>query len=180
MAVYLTSGELGLKHLAREAAWRIREKEAQRAARILGVAEVKFLRGPDWSVVDERKRLAKELGGILESALPDLIYLPHPQEWHPDHKAASGILCAALRRADIKTPTLLGYEVWTPLTEYDQVADISDVFPRKRRALRAHRSQLAEFDYVRAVRGLNEFRGALAGKCRFAEVFQTLNLNQDA
>jgi hypothetical protein len=48
--------------------------------------------------------------------------------------------------------------------------------PKKLRALRAHQSQLNEFDYVRAVRGLNQFRGELAAKCRYAEVFQTISL----
>ena len=176
VAVYLTSGELGLKRLAREEAWRIREREAQRAARILRILEVKFLRGPDWSVADKRKQLSKEVSVIVERELPDLIYLPHPGEWHPDHKAALPILRLALAKSGCKPPALRGYEVWTPLTEYDHVEDISRVFPRKLSALRAHRSQLAEFDYVRAVRGLNGFRGALAGKCRFAEVFQTLNV----
>jgi LmbE family N-acetylglucosaminyl deacetylase len=56
------------------------------------------------------------------------------------------------------------------------VEDITGVLSRKLRALRAHRSQLGEFDYVKAVSGLNQFRGALAGRCRFAEVFQTLSI----
>jgi hypothetical protein len=47
---------------------------------------------------------------------------------------------------------------------------------RKLRALRAHKSQLQEFDYVRAVSGLNQFRGALAARCPFAEVFQSVDL----
>ena len=47
---------------------------------------------------------------------------------------------------------------------------------RKLRAVRAYRSQLGELDYLAAVRGLNQYRGALAGKCRYAEVFQNLEL----
>ena len=72
------------------------------------------------------------------------------------------------------------YEVWAPLSEFDHVEDISRVMPRKLRALRAHSSQLKEFDYERAVRGLNQFRGALAAKCRYAEVFQTTSLGKGA
>jgi len=75
---------------------------------------------------------------------------------------------------EFKKPTLRGYEVWTPLAEFDQVTDISQVMSRKLRALRAHASQFAEFDYAHAVRGLNQYRGALGGKCAYAEVFQTL------
>jgi hypothetical protein len=43
--------------------------------------------------------------------------------------------------------------------------------PRKLKALRAHRSQLHDFDYVRAITGLNQYRGVVTAKCRFAEVF---------
>jgi LmbE family N-acetylglucosaminyl deacetylase len=68
------------------------------------------------------------------------------------------------------------YEVWTPLVAHDHIEDITRVMPRKLRALRAHGSQLGEFNYERAVRGLNTFRGELAAKCRYAEVFQTVTL----
>src|SRR5438093_1072629 len=50
VAVFLTSGELGLKHFPCEKAWQIREREARAAAKILGLAEIFFLRQPDWSV----------------------------------------------------------------------------------------------------------------------------------
>lgn len=180
VAVFLTSGELGLKQLTREEAWRVREGEARKAAKILGLAQVNFLRASDWSAGNDAKRLAKELRSLFQREAPELIYLPHPREGHPDHKATLRIVRTALRGSGIKTPTLRGYEVWTPLPEHDHVEDITALMPRKLRALRAHRSQLGEFDYVRAARGLNEYRGALAGKCRFAEVFQTLSLKSRA
>jgi N-acetylglucosamine malate deacetylase 1 len=110
----------------------------------------------------------------LKREMPEMIYLPHPLEWHPDHQAAWPIVQAALRQCRMAGIELRGYEVWTPLSLYDHVENISAVMPRKLRAVRAHRSQLAEFNYTRAVRGLNEYRGELAGRCRYAEVFQTL------
>lgn len=173
-AVFLTSGELGLKHLAREEAWRVREGEARAAARILGLESVEFLRGPDWGLAGAQSRLAPTLREILQRASPDMIYLPHPRDWHPDHQATLPLLRRALTRSKRKAPELRAYEVWTPLTEFDQVVDISAVMPRKLRALRAHRSQLGEFDYARAIRGLNQYRGALAARRPYAEVFQTL------
>lgn len=179
VVVYLTSGELGLKHLPREKAWRIREREARAAANLLGVTEVVFMRGPDWRVGDEASKWAGALSAIFKREMPELIYLPHPLEWHPDHQAALPIVNAALTQSEIPAPTLRGYEVWTPLSEYDHVEDIGAMMPRKMRALRAHRSQLKEFDYERAVRGLNQYRGALAAKCRYAEVFQALDVKPD-
>ena len=85
-----------------------------------------------------------------------------------------------MKSSGLRAPALRAYEVWTPLAKFDEVQDITAVMSRKLRALRAHRSQLDEFDYVRAVRGLNEFRGELAGKCGYAEVFQTLGFNPTA
>ena len=122
-------------------------------------------------------RAAVALAPVLKREKPQLIYLPHPGEWHPDHRAALRIVRRAVARGKSGAPALRAYEVWTPLAEFGPVEDISAVMPRKLRALRAHRSQLKEFDYASAVRGLNQFRGALAGKCRFAEVFQTFVLS---
>ncbi len=173
--VFLTSGELGLRHLPKQKAWRIREAEARRAAKILGLARLHFLRQPDWMLADRAAATAKLLRLVLETARPRVVYLPHPDDGHPDHQIALPILRAALRRCRNLKPELLAYEIWTPLTAHDVVVDISRVMARKLRALRAHRSQLGEFDYMKAVAGLNQFRGTLAGKCRFAEVFQNLS-----
>lgn len=173
-AVFLTSGELGLKKLAREKAWQIREPEARRAARILGIGNVIFLRQPDWMLGECLEEVARALRRVLETEQPDLIYVPHPQDQHPDHKAALPILRLALRGGTMAQPEIRSYEVWTPLAEFDLVEDITAVMARKLRALRAHDSQLREFDYLRAVRGLNAFRGELAGHVRYAEVFQSI------
>jgi LmbE family N-acetylglucosaminyl deacetylase len=177
VAIFLTSGELGLKHLARESAWQIRETEAKKCAKILGIAAIHFLRLPDWTAGDHIKDGGARLVPILKQEQPEIIYLPHPQEWHPDHQAALTILKAARRSGrGFRSPQGRGYEVWTPITRYEHVENITAEFPSKVRALRAYRSQLDGFDYERAVRGLNQFRGALAGRCRFAEVFQQIPL----
>jgi N-acetylglucosamine malate deacetylase 1 len=176
--VFLTSGELGLKHLPREQAWTTREAEARKAAKILGLAKLHFLRQPDWMLGDHAAAAARALQPVLKKVRPDVIYLPHPNDGHPDHQATLPILQAALKGGHGRKPELLAYEIWTPLAAHDFTLDISRVMPRKLRALRAHRSQLGEFDYVKAVTGLNQFRGALAGKCHFAEVFQTLSIER--
>ena len=62
VAVFLTSGELGLEHLPREEAWRVREGEAEAAAEILEHrAELRIVR-----VIDGREEVVLEL--ILEPA----------------------------------------------------------------------------------------------------------------
>jgi N-acetylglucosamine malate deacetylase 1 len=177
-AVFLTSGELGLKRLPREEAWKIRETEARKAGKILGLAELFFLRYPDWFLGQNKAQAAKLLRPILKQVVPETIYLPHPNEWHPDHQAAMPILKAALKRSGVKVPTLRGYEVWTPMSHYDDVEDISAVMSRKLRAVRAHRSQVKDFKYGCAIAGLNQYRGEMAAKTRYAEVFQTLSVEK--
>ena len=175
VAVFLTSGELGLKNLSREKAWSIREREARSAAKILGLADTIFLRGPDWTLGDDMAGIAAQLKPVLEREKPGLIYLPHPREWHPDHAASLRIARLAMNRWKFSAPELRGYEVWTPLQQFDRVEDITPVMTRKLRALRAHRSQVKQIDYDRAVRGLNSYRGALSARTRFAEVFQVIS-----
>lgn len=174
--VFLTSGELGLKQLPRDKAWALREKEARAAAKILGLAKVEFLRQPDWMLGDHLKAAARALRTVLLAEQPQLVYVPHQNEWHPDHQAALPVLRLAARSWRGASPEVRAYEVWTPLAAHDHVEDISHVMRRKLEALRAHRSQLKQFNYERAVRGLNAFRGELAAKCRYAEVFQTVAL----
>ena len=89
---FLTSGELGLKHLSREEAWRVREAEAEAAAAVLGVARLVFLRGPDWVVGNHVADVAAGLGPVLEQEAPSLVYLPHAGDDHPDHRAALPVL----------------------------------------------------------------------------------------
>ncbi len=174
--VYLTSGELGLKSVPRETAWGIRETEARVAAKILGIRKQYFLRQPDWFVNKHVTAVARALAPILEKEHPDLVYLPHENEWHPDHQIALRILRLALR-PHASTPSIRCYELWTPLREYDYVENITAFMPRKIKAIRAHRSQLKEIAYDRAIRGLNEYRGTLGNKARYAEVFQDMPCN---
>lgn len=175
-AVFLTSGELGLKQLPREKARRIREAEARKSAAILGLAGLAFLRLPDWFVGERLRAAAPKLRAVLRRERPELVYLPHPGEWHPDHQAALPLVRAALRGLRGLQPTLRGYEIWTPLGAHDHVEDISRVMRRKLKAVRAHRSQVEDWDYLRGITGLNQYRGVIAGRCRYAEVFLTLPL----
>lgn len=174
--VFLTSGELGLQRLPREQAWKTRETEANKAGKILGIASADFLRLPDGSVGDHITNGAKLLRRILKREKPDLIYLPHAQEWHSDHKAALPIVRAAIRRGGIPAPTIRAYEVWTPISEPHHVENITQMMPRKLRAVRAHRSQFSEIDYARAVKGLNQYRGEMSARFRYAEVFRKIDL----
>jgi len=65
---------------------------------------------------------------ILQREKPEVLYLTHERDFHPDHRATVSIVQAAVRAAgNQQEPTLLSYEVLTPLTEFDRAEDISPV-----------------------------------------------------
>lgn len=165
---FLTSGELSDKERPPEEVKAEREREAQAAAGVLGGCELEFLRLPDWGIEHELPRGCVELRRIVERMAPDRVYVPHGDEWHPDHRAAFVITTRVTRHL---ATDVLAYEVWTPLREYSVVEDITQQMARKLEALRRYRSQLRDFDYVRAADGLNRYRGALAARSDYAEVF---------
>ena len=174
-AVFLTSGERGLTDVPEEDARRMRELESQEAAGILGISSVTFLRRPDQQLEQDTLQAAEALKPILEQEKPEVIYLPHERDFHRDHRASVSIVQTAVRSSGIATPALLSYEVLTPLTEYDRAEDISPVIRRKLKAVCAHRSQVRQFRYDRALIAMNRFRGVVAGAGRYAEVFRFAN-----
>lgn len=170
--VFLTSGEFALSNLPREEAWAIRESEAKEAARILGIPDVTFLRRPDHYLENGIAEAAVELTPLLLRQQPQLIYMPHGSDGHPDHRACRPIVLAALSASAISPPELLGYEVWTPVSEFDRAEDISPTMERKLQAVRAHRSQLKQIRYDQGVAALNQYRGIMTQAGDYVEVFQ--------
>jgi len=171
---FLTSGEHGMVGVSEKSVRSIREAEAKEAAQVLKVNGIDFLRLPDYGVSENIEAGAEALRRVLERHPPDLIYLPHPGESHPDHKAALLLVRTALTLAlaPVGSPELRGYEVWSPLLRHDWTEDISQVMPHKLRAVRCYRSQLQQLRYDRAIRGLNVYRGITVAGSDYAEVFQ--------
>lgn len=172
--VFLTSGERGMTGLSDQAARSIREAEAEEAGRILGVGRIDFLRLPDLGLDRQIQPGSRQLRAILEAHPSDFIYLPHPEESHPDHEATLPIVREVLARLTDRSalPELRAYEVWSPMTRFDWVEDISQTMRQKLLAVRRYKSQLAVFRYDHAVRGLNRYRGILAGGSSYAEAFR--------
>jgi LmbE family N-acetylglucosaminyl deacetylase len=175
--VFLTSGEHGLNGVPEETVHSIREAEARKAGEVLGVHGLHFLRLPDLGISDYLEPGAEKLRAVLKLLRPDLIYLPHPEAAHPDHAAALPLVRAALVRlaGGAALPELRAYEVWSPMTHYGWVEDISAVMGQKLRAVPCYPSQLQPFRYDRAVRGLNQYRGVMGAGSRYAEAFTYLD-----
>jgi N-acetylglucosamine malate deacetylase 1 len=128
-----------------------REREAERAAEILGVAVRRNAGLPDGALtnsVEARYRVA----GILRELRPDTLVLMWPEGRHPDHRAASQLghdaaFVAGLRRAPVdgdpfrprKIVYAMSYREHAPKPTF--VVDISAQMERKLDAIFAYGSQ---------------------------------------
>lgn len=168
---FLTSGELALKDRPADEVRDLREREAVHAAAVLGVEDHLFLRLPDYGLGDDLDGGAAALAEVVKRFVPERIYVPHAEEWHPDHRAALAITSRVALAQGLPVTALFTYEVWTPMAEFDEVEDITGQMARKLEAIGCYASQLETFDYIRAATGLSQYRGALAARTDYAEVF---------
>lgn len=177
--VFLTSGEKGGHGLTPAETRRIREQEARRAAKILGLTQLEFWGEPD-GALRATSALTQRLQQKLRKFRPDFIYLPHDYEMHRDHRATVRLLRGALAGTGSRgrSAAIRMFEVWTPLQRLDEIVDISPFVRKKAAAIRAYRSQCDVLAFDDAILGLNRYRGEMHSwpGGDYAEVFTLLRL----
>jgi N-acetylglucosamine malate deacetylase 1 len=168
--VYVTDGRMGSKALARASGVQLqqgvaelvatRRREAELAMQDLGIRDGVFLDAEETTLL-QHPELVYKLRDILRSRSPDVVYLPHFLEEHPDHRAMTALLAGAVAGTGISGLSFdcCGYEVWTPLFP-NYLVDISDVVELKKQALAHYQSQLADTDYIHTAIGLNAYRSS--------------------
>lgn len=168
-AVFLTSGENGGHGVPPSEAGPQREKEAARAAEILGIEQLDFWRYSD-GAMKATASVVQRLQDLLRSWRPTVVYAPHPGEMHVDHRAAARVTLRACRGLGLETRL---FEVWTPLQRMDEIVDITATVEQKLDAIRAYESQCAVLPFDEAFRGLARYRGELFSwpDGSYAEVF---------
>ena len=179
LVVFLTSGEKGGHGRSLEETCRLREQEAKEASRILGIADLEFWRQPD-GALRAGTSLVKRLQKKIREWSPDILYVTHDREMHPDHRASVRLLRQAFSGAGRRRAKLsvLMYEVWTPIQRMDEIVDVSPYIQTKLAAIRAYKTQCEVVGFPEAILGLNRYRGEMhswpGGK--YAEVFTRLRL----
>lgn len=175
--IFLTSGEHGGHGTSLEKTKHIRETEAKEAARIIGYNDFEFWREPNGKL-HVSQRLVLRLQSKLRELNPDLVYVTHDHEMHPEHCSTARLVRRAIASSlPLKVkPIVYMYEVWTPLQHVDHIVDISPYIDMKRDAICAHKSQCAVMNFEEAFLGLNRYRGEMhswpGGK--YAEIFKIL------
>jgi LmbE family N-acetylglucosaminyl deacetylase len=181
--VFLTSGENGGHGRSQRETIRLREAEAKAAAKVLGLESVEFWREPD-GAFRATTGLVSRLGGLIREWRPQIVYVPHGLEMHPDHRAACRLVRRAITEAFLRgrPPEVLEFEVWTPLTRIDHIVDVSRCMKVKLAAIRAYKSQCAVMRFDHALAGLNRYRGEMHSwpGGDYAEVFTIWSRNGHA
>lgn len=179
--IFLTSGEKGGHGKPEEETISTREDEAMMAANIFQLANIEFWRQPDGSF-EANTANVRRLMNKLESLLPDVIYVPHEQEDHPDHRTAAFLVRLAVSQMNKGTtkPDVWMYEVWTPLQKLDYILDFTPYVETKRKAVQAHKSQCDVLKFDEAILGLNRYRGEMHSwpGGDYAEVFSAMNFTE--
>ncbi|MGH7559427.1 MAG: bacillithiol biosynthesis deacetylase BshB1 [Gemmatimonadales bacterium] len=146
----LTAGETGTRGSAE-----VRAREAERAAKILGVAERRNAGLPDAHLANDEPGRRVVVEAIRHFA-PRVVILPFPQGRHPDHRVASELgrdacYLAGLSRYTADGPPHRPFKVVYALSYREDpikpsfLVDISDQFERKLEAIKCYASQ---FDAV--------------------------------
>ncbi|MDQ7787759.1 MAG: PIG-L deacetylase family protein [Thermodesulfovibrionales bacterium] len=153
----------------------LREKEAVKALKILGVGGYEFLRFPDRELDAFSQDALHRLVQILREYVPDAIYSPSPLELNPDHRATAA-LAVAMHRTMAQSGMaghLIFYEVTVPLRP-NLLVDVSDSYGRKKKAMKKYESQLRLNNYLHYITAVNIFRTLTVKGTKYIEAFWSL------
>lgn len=129
----------------------IRAREAAEAAAVLGADRV-TLSLPNRELADTPKA-RRELAEVLRDTRPDALFIPYPEDAHPDHIAASQIALSArfwskLTKTDMRGEPHYPARVYRHMAVHLKIIrspsfvhDVSEHLETKMRAVRCYRSQ---------------------------------------
>jgi LmbE family N-acetylglucosaminyl deacetylase len=197
--VLCTSGEVGISEpdMTKEKAVEIREAEQREAARITGVQEVVFLRESDGLLqptLELRKKLVREIRRFRPEVVvcgdPTVIFAGETYINHPDHRAAATAALDAtfpaagqpnlfqeLEAEGLKAhkPRKVFVSGWGQTDLYVNIEETIDI---KVAALRAHKSQMRDWDPEPRIKEWASERGK-GKEMGYAESFRVITLISD-
>jgi bacillithiol biosynthesis deacetylase BshB1 len=133
---------------------KLRQKEADKAGEILGIAYRENLGISDGNIEINKKNLEKVIN-VIRRLTPKIVFAPYFNDRHPDHIQASKLIKDAMFKTGLtkfKTkfngknqsayrPAKLYYYMQTYSFTPTFIVDITDTFERKMKAVRAYSSQ---------------------------------------
>jgi len=158
------------------------QEEAMKVANVLKVDSVRELNLPDRSFSFGEYALHKLIKMLRDINGCDMLYIPHEKEGDHEHRIVNELIHEAIWLASsdylpilgkkISSPDIiLGYEVWTPLLQYQLAIDITPVISCKKKALEIYETQLKIKNWLKGCVGLNVYRGITTGKGEFVDYY---------
>jgi len=197
--VLCTSGDVGIAKpgMSKARAAEIREAEQREAARIVGAQEVIFLHEPDGMLqptLELRKKLVREIRRFRPEVVlcsdPTVVWAGDDYINHPDHRAAATAALDATFPA-AGQPNLFeeleeeGFYAHKPRKVYvsgwsqtDLYVNIEDTIDIKVQALRAHKSQMGDWDPEPRIKEWAAER-AKGKEMAYAESYRVITLESD-
>ena len=197
--VLCTSGDVGIAEagMTRAKAAKIREAEERQAAQILGVKEVVFLGEPDGmlqATLELRKKIVRQIRRFQPEVVitgdPTVVWASEHYINHPDHRAAATAALDATFPAagqpnlfeELETEGLSAFKprkvYVTTWGEPDIYINVSGTIDLKVEALRAHKSQMKDWDPEERIKNWAAERGK-GKEMAYAEAFRVITLVDD-
>lgn len=197
--VLCTSGEVGIASagMTKSRAAEIREEEQREAARICGVTDVVFLREPDGMLVptlELRRKLVREIRRFRPEVVitgdPTIVWAGEDYINHPDHRAAAQAALDAtfpaagqpnlfeeLAEEGLRAhkPRKVFVTVWG---QGDNFVSIDETIDLKVAALRAHKSQMRDWDPEMSIKQWAA-EAARGKEMTYAESYRVITLVDD-
>ena len=155
--VSCTNGELGHFAMSGKALAEIRKNEHQCSARVAGI-EGEVLDIADGSLTASLAN-RNTIVGLIRDFVPDMVFTHRPNDYHPDHRAASILVQDAIYLAKVpayhpsvaalqKSPSVFYMQdAFTKPAPFspDVIVDIDDVMDTKVKMCDCHKSQVYEW-----------------------------------
>jgi LmbE family N-acetylglucosaminyl deacetylase len=168
----LTKGEFGGNP-------KIRQREQEKAMRLLGVKKIFWGGYKDTELPNERI-IITFIDEVIKVVKPEEVYVNYIDDIHQDHRTLAECALAASRY--IKK--VLFYEDYTSNNFVPDIfVDIEDVLEEKKKLIQVYSSQVtkaypSKLDMVESVKAIANFRG-FQGKVKYAEGFRAFRFLRD-
>lgn len=157
--VFMTDGRYGIPNCKSEEVIKIRGGEAVAALGTLGVSpsEIHFLNLVDGDLANlpeqQRQQIIDKLSHLLQTFMPQEVYVPHYKDFHDDHEATYKLVRDAIAASGIKVE-LWQYPIWllwqNPLSLKLNSKDVAGAYrlainsvqTQKHQAIETYKSQI--------------------------------------
>ena len=187
----MCSGNAGHFVIQPDELQKIRQKESERSAAIIGAEHITLGYG-DMSLYYQSKEARDRLTDVLRAVKPDLIITHTPEDYMSDHIAVSKLVFDATFAASLphyRTSSGEGFADLCPIYYMDNLGafrfepteyvDVTDTFETKMKMLSCHESQMKwmkehdKIDFSETVRTFTRMRGLQCG-VQYAEGFKQM------